>query len=241
MFQAGADNAWVGLEGRTALLRGWSDAVTRCLQTDSASSTPRASEPFWPWLDNQPPPPAAPPLLELVMRCWAQACPDPRRVLGLPAGDVWPHRWAGCDAAEPGHIDKGTSGMVPLHHHALVMAQALSEVSDQARGARGPALILPPASDALAVYAVMQAGALQVRHASDTRRTWTPADEWVIEARALGLALWALAASQVRQGAGALAGQEVPVRDLQVRHAACLSDTAQAQALALLNGQGLYF
>lgn len=241
MFQASADNVWVGLEGRTALLRGWSDAVTRCLPSDSTSTTPRASEPFWPWLSTDVPTTAATSLPELVMQCWAQACPDARRVLGLPAGDVWPHRWAGCDAAEPGLIDKGTSGMMPLHHQALVMAHALGEVIDQSRGAQGPALILPPATDALAVYAVMDAGALQIRHASDRHRVWTPADEWVIEARALGLALWELAAAQVRQAELALPGQQVPVRDLQARYAARLTDTAQAQALALFNGQGVYF
>jgi len=241
MFQAGPENIWVGLEGRTAMLRGWADAIALTTAAPSPEVIARASEPFFPFLSPEPGPPATQSLLDAVMRLWAMARPEVNRVLGLPAGDVWPHRWAGREVDENGQTDMGTSGVMPLHHQALVMAQALDEVIAQVRGASALPLSLPAATDAVSVQAMLDAGALQVRHLSDRRHTWRPEDEWTIEARALSMALWEQAAHQLREIAPSRMGQCVSVRTWQRSYAASIPMKVEADAVALLSGQGTYF
>lgn len=241
MFQAGPANAWVGLEGRTALLRGWADVIAHTPGSTATDGDARASEPFRAALSGEEPPPSAQWVLDTVMRLWARAHPNANRVLGLPAGDVWPHRWAGCDIGAPGQTDWGTSGMMPLHHQALVMVQALGEVIAQVHGVRAPECVLPPATDASAVQAMLDAGALQPRHAGDMQRTWQPQDEWAVEARALSMALWNLAAEQLRASVSPDEGRALPVRTLQSAYAAAYPSSSESAAIVVLSGQGVYF
>ncbi len=110
------------------------------------------------------------------------------QVQGLPAGDVWPHRWAGA-ANGQGQRDITTAGFVPLHRPTLLLAWSLVEPLRRAGVAMHglEQLPLPLGVDALAL--LLQAEVIVPRHERNTAARAQPSDDWVVEGRALALAL----------------------------------------------------
>ena len=119
-------------------------------------------------------------------------------VLGLPAGDVWSHLWAG-DACGPAGTrpdpaggptrDPATAGWVPFHKLSQWMTYSLLEPL-QWSGVEVTGL------DALTGLPEYRNGGLLLDHGvivprarGDLGRTWKPSDEFVVEWRALTVTL----------------------------------------------------
>jgi hypothetical protein len=126
--------------------------------------------------------------------------PSGSRVLGLPAGDVWPHRWAGMAAAAG--PNRMTEGYVPFHKLSQWLAYSLIEPLQWA----GVTVTGIDALTGLPEYRngglLLDTGVLVPRDVRLLARTWKPADEFVIEWRACTVALLDELAGLVRQRLG---------------------------------------
>lgn len=114
-------------------------------------------------------------------------------VQGLPAGDTWPHRWAGAATGRDGsgavRRDGTTGGWVPLHAPALRLVGALVAPL-QAAGLELSGLDeLPAPVGATELALLIDAGVLKPRNERDLERRLAPGDEWLVEGRVLALAL----------------------------------------------------
>lgn len=154
-------------------------------------------------------------------------------VQGLPAGDVWPHRWAGSEVGG-GRRDGTTGGWVPLHAPALALVCALVPPL-QAAGVQVTGLDDLPAPVGPAQLALLiDAGVLKPRNERDLERRLAPGDEWLVEGRVLALALLDELAAQVGNRLGR------PVGALHLL-AAALPALAQAYARERRGGLPLPF
>ena len=148
---------------------------------------------------------SAPALLSGLLRNGAALWPN-APVQGLPAGDVWLHRWAGdavaaaADAADPAAAasDLGTGGWVPLHAQgqALVAALALPllRAGLQLNGLEFLTASAGPTTSAL----LLAAGVIVPRQARLLSQGLKLGDEAAIECRALTVALFEELTLQVR-------------------------------------------
>ena len=67
-------------------------------------------------------------MLGELLRCLSPIWPSGSKVQGLPAGDVWPHRWAGGAVGETAaQVDRTTEGWVPFHKLSQWMSYSLLE------------------------------------------------------------------------------------------------------------------
>ena len=208
IFQARPSNPLVGLEGRAALLARLGQVLLAdsaqsglsarpCLlyermsgsstntdtgtvtDTDTDTSTVTASV-------------TASALLQEILRSLGPIWASGSRVLGLPAGDVWQHLWAGAGTGVgtgSSSQDAATGGAVPFHQSAQTLVVALVEPL-QAAGLHVSGIDaltgLPgPANGSLFI----DAGVIVPRQASSLTRTWKPGDELVVEWRALTVML----------------------------------------------------
>lgn len=133
------------------------------------------------------------------------------RVLGLPAGDVWPHPWAGDatgvarsgeDGASPTGRDPATTGWVPFHKLSQWLTYSLLEPLQWAG-------IEVTGLDALTGLPEYRNGGLLLDHGvivprgrGDLARTWKPSDPFVVEWRALTVTLLDELATLVRAELG---------------------------------------
>jgi len=129
-------------------------------------------------------------------------------VLGLPAGDVWPHLWAG--AASPGvhgshgtpegerATDPGTGGWLPLHQPAQWLVFSLLEPLAQAGLALGNDQGLTALAAGRAGGLLLDSGIAVPRATPDLQREWKVGDSWIIEWRALTLHCMTQVAEQAR-------------------------------------------
>jgi hypothetical protein len=199
VFHSSADNPMVGLEGRAALL----SRLGETLQ-EVAALTGQAGRPglIFDRLTARGtlPSASATALLRELLILLAPAWPSGSRVLGLPAGDVWPHRWAGMASA--GGTDRMTEGHVPFHKLSQWLAYSLIEPLQWA----GVAVSGIEALTGLPEYRngglLIDAGVLAPRDARLLARTWKPADELIIEWRACTVVLLDELATLVRQRLG---------------------------------------
>jgi hypothetical protein len=187
VFASGADNPIVGLEGRAALLARLGPALL-------AESARGGLEPRPALLydrltgGGQCTSLGAAAILAEVLRVLASIWAGGSMVQGLPAGDVWPHRWAGA-AVGGGGTDRTTDGWVPLHKLSQWLTYSLVEPLQWA-GVQVTGL------DALTGLPDYRNGGLLIdgevivpRSARLLTRTWKPQDELIIEWRALTVAL----------------------------------------------------
>jgi hypothetical protein len=140
------------------------------------------------------------------------------RVQGLPAGDVWPHRWAGDavgaaradDAVGGGGRDPTTGGWVPFHQLSQWLAYSLVEPLRWA-GVTVTGLGL---LTALPGYRngglLIDGGVIVPRHRASLARQWKLSDDFVVEWRALTVALTDELAALVRERLGRTA-TELPL------------------------------
>jgi hypothetical protein len=211
LFQSSPVNPIVGLEGRAALLA----RLGQVLQTEGQRSAHEAR----PGLiydritaNGVRTEVSASELLGEVLRTLSPIWPSGRKVQGLPAGDVWPHRWAGAAVGLPRGdgtqaLDRTTDGWVPFHKLSQWMSYSLLEPLQWA----GVQVTGLDALTGLPEYRngglLLDGGVILPRSASALSRTWKPSDEFIIEWRALTVALLDELAERVRARLGKSAAE----------------------------------
>jgi len=210
VFQASPSNPLVGLDGRAALLAALCGVLRAQAQGQGGEARPGR---LWDRLVGSHGGPDAVldagALLRTLVRDYAPIWRSGSHVLGLPAGDVWPHRWAGAQTGDS-RRDGVTPGWVPFHKLSQWLTYSLLEPFEWA-GARVTGL------DALTGLpedrnggVLLDCGVIVPRAAGDLARTWKPSDEFVVEWRALTVTLLDELAERVRALLGVTA-QQMPL------------------------------
>ncbi len=206
VFQASPSNPVVGLEGRVGLLNRLGDtllaeralfgvAARPGLLFDRLTAGGRSEV-------------TAAALLAAVLDIFGPIWRSGSVITGSPAGDVWPHRFAG---AERGHgRDTTTPGWVPFHKLSQWLCYSLLEPLQWA-GVKVTGL---DALTGLPEYRngglLIDSGVINARRARDLAARWKPGDELVVEWRALTVTLLDELAVLVRQRLGRTA-DELPL------------------------------
>lgn len=204
IFQVSASNPMVGLEGRAGLLA----RLGAALQAEAA----RDGVPARPALifdrvtaGGARREVAAAEVLKEILRSFAPIWTSGSRVMGLPAGDVWPHAWAG-DAIAEGRNPQ-TEGWVPFHKLSQWLTYSLLEPLQWA----GVTVTGLDALTGLPEYRngglLLDCGVIVPRRASLLDRTWKPADDFIVEWRAMTVTLLDELAVLVRGQLGCTAEQ----------------------------------
>lgn len=212
LFQVGPSNPMTGLEGRTALLRSLGALLESQARADGGPARP--SRLLEPWLhDGAAVPVDAGELLTRLVRDWAPIWAHGSRVLGRPAGDVWPHRWAGAATDGTAGADPCTAGWVPFHKLSQWLTYSLLEPLQ----ASGRTVVGTEALTGLPEYRngglLLDGGALVPRASADLARGWAVGDAFVVEWRALTVHLLDELARQVRERLGVDA-QRLPLASI---------------------------
>ena len=217
VFQAGPSNPLVGLEGRAALLAQLGEVLEQQAAAHGGEARPgRLYDALVAAAAGGAAPGGAAEVsaarvLGLLVRDYAPIWRSGSRVLGLPAGDVWPHPWAGAacgpsgaDGAPP-PADPATTGWVPFHKLSQWLTYSLLEPL----GWAGLRVVGLDALTGLPEYRngglLLDTGVIVPRAASDLARTWRPSDEFVVEWRALTVTLLDELAALVREELGTTA------------------------------------
>jgi len=204
VFQVGAGNVLVGLEGRAGVMSALGESLQAAARRDGFEARPgRLYDRLLAHSQTQGDGSSvsAELLLNELLRLLAPAWRDGTRVLGLPAGDVWQHRWAGEDDGN-GRRDLTTPGWVPVHQISQWLAYSLVEPL-QSAGLRVTGL---EALTALPGYRsgglLIDTGVITLRNPRDASRVWKLGDELIVEWRALTLTLLDELAERLRQRLG---------------------------------------
>ena len=208
IFQSSPANPVVGLEGRAGLLV----RLGTALQEEAARGGGQAR----PGLlfdrltaDGTRNEVSARDVLSQVLRVLGPIWTSGSRVQGLPAGDVWPHRWAG-DATGDGGRDPTTGGWVPFHKLSQWLSYSLFEPLQWA----GITVTGLNALTGLPEYRngglLLDGGVIVPRDPRALGKPWKPQDDFIIEWRALTVALLDELAMLVRQRLGKTA-EELPL------------------------------
>ena len=217
MFQSSPSNPLVGLEGRAGLLARLGEALRN--DAGSAAGTaagPNAARPgvYFDRLTQHGTlkEVTATAVLGELLAAMAPIWTSGSRVQGLPAGDVWPHLWAGDTVApQPGQaepaVDSTTSGWVPFHKLSQWLTYSLLEPLQWA-GVKVTGL---DALTGLPEYRngglLLDAGVIRPRDPRVLERTWVPGDPFIVEWRALTVALLDDLADRVRARLGKTAAE----------------------------------
>ena len=205
VFQSSPSNPMVGLEGRAGLL----SRLGAALQAE-ASKTGLPARPSLMFdqltqggtLTTV----SATAVLGEVLRTLGPIWTSGRNVQGLMAGDVWPHRWAG-SAVAGGGDDPTTSGWVPFHKLSQWLTYSLLEPLQWA----GITVTGLDALTGLPEYRngglLLDGGVILPRHPRDLLKTFKPQDDFIVEWRALTVALLDDVAALVRQQLGKAAAE----------------------------------
>lgn len=206
-FQVRADNPLVGLEGRTALLHRLGEALRAQPQTFTSIGQPGhlfdalTHHPHAPRLHHHHPLPApqhhhvsAARLLGALLEAFGGIWPSGQSFAGVPIGDVWPHPRAGGEGA--------SAGLVPFHKLSQWLTYSLLEPFEWA-GVRVNEL---DALTGLPEYRngglLIDAGVIVPRDPAFAAEPRTPGDPWVVDWRALTVALLDELAPRVRTALG---------------------------------------
>ncbi len=195
VFQAGADNPMVGLDGRAALLARLGRALVQ-------RSAPHKGRPGQIADRLGPGPVSAAQLLAEVLHLTGPAWVSGSVVMGQPAGDMWPHRWAG-HALPGGRIDGFTPGVVPLHKLSQWLTYSLLEPLQWAGVQVDGVDELTGLPEYRNGGLLLDAGVVVPRDKHAFERRWKPGDEFIVEWRALTVALLDELAPLVRERLGA--------------------------------------
>lgn len=194
IFQSRPGNPVAGLEGRVELLRRLGAVLEE--RAASLGQAARPSQLVEPWL-GQGASVDAGTLLSLLVQAWAPIWAHGSRVLGLPAGDVWPHPWAGADS--PLGPDRRTGGWVPFHKLSQWLTYSLVEPLQWA----GLQVTDLHALTGLPEYRngglLLDGGVIVPRSSADLAQRWKPGNEFVVEWRALTVHLLDELAVEVRR------------------------------------------
>jgi hypothetical protein len=214
IFQVRNDNPLVGLDGRAALLRALAQALRDQPQVFTADGQPGhlfdalTHHRHAPQLRNHHPVPAAAGhhhqvaaarILQALLDAFSGIWPSGQRFDGTPVGDAWRHPQAGGSGA--------SAGWVPFHKLSQWLTYSLIEPFEWA----GVQVTGLDELTGLPEYRngglLLDAGVIVPRDAQFAQRRYTPVDDWVIEWRALTVALLDELAPKVRERLGASAGQ----------------------------------
>jgi Protein of unknown function (DUF1688) len=205
-FQVDAGNPLVGLEGRAALLQRLGQSLRA--QPDMFTTEGQPGRLFdvlthhkAPHLQRHHPVPAAQRhhvdagrVLGLLLDAFSAIWPSGQVLQGEPVGDVWRHGFAGGAGL--------TEGLVPFHKLSQWLTYSLLEPFEWA----GVQVTGVERLTGLPEYRngglLLDAGVLCPRDAGFADRRYTPADTWVIEWRALTVALLDELAPLVRDALG---------------------------------------
>ncbi len=208
VFQASPSNPMVGLEGRAGLLARLgqtlrAEAALRGGLARPALLFDRLTE------GGTRSHCTAAEVLGVVLRVLGPIWTSGSRVQGLPGGDVWPHRWAGAGAGS-GQPDPTTAGWVPFHKLSQWLSYSLLEPLQWA----GVEVTGLDALTGLPEYRngglLLDGGVIVPRDRRDLARAWKPQDDFIIEWRALTVALLDELAVLVRAQLGKTA-EELPL------------------------------
>lgn len=193
VFQVSGSNPMVGLEGRAGLLARLGAALPRPgVLYDRLVAGGRTDV-------------SAAQVLGVVLRGLAPVWTSGSVVSGIPAGDVWPHRFAGAATAQG--PDFTSSGWVPFHKLSQWLTYSLLEPLQWA----GVTVTGLDALTGLPEYRngglLMDSGVLVPRDARLLDKRWKPGDEFIVEWRALTVALLDELAERVRARLGRSAEQ----------------------------------
>lgn len=193
VFQVGAGNPMVGLEGRAGLL------------ARLGATLPRPGVLYDRLVEGGRTQVSATELLRVLLRGLQPVWTSGSVVSGIPAGDVWPHRFAGNATAHG--PDFTSAGWVPFHKLSQWLAFSLLEPLQWA----GVEVTGLDALTGLPEYRngglLMDCGVIVPRDARLLDRRWKPADEFVIEWRALTVTLLDEVAERVRARLGRSAAE----------------------------------
>ena len=213
IFQVRESNPLVGLEGRAALMRRLGETLRAQPQTFTAIGQPGhlfdvlTHHPHAPRLHHHHPQPAplhhhvqAARILAALLDAFSAIWPSGQVLHGVPVGDVWPHPAAGGEGA--------SAGWVPFHKLSQWLSYSLLEPFEWA-GVKVEGL---DALTGLPEYRngglLLDAGVIVPRDAAFAARPRLPSEPWVIEWRALTVALLDELAPMVR---ARLATPELPL------------------------------
>jgi hypothetical protein len=206
LFQVSANNPLVGLEGRAGLLARLGQTVAVLAGRDDSEPRPGA---LYDRLTagGSRSEVGADELLRLLLAALGPVWRSGQHLVGVPAGDVWPHRWAGAATGTPAGDHAVSTGWVPFHKLSQWLAYSLIEPLQWA-GVRVTAL---DALTGLPEYRngglLIDSGVIVPRDPRDLAQVWKPADELVIEWRAMTVTLLDELAALVRQRLGVTAEQ----------------------------------
>jgi len=214
IFQVDAANPLVGLEGRAALLRRLGEALRERPEVFTSTGQPGhlfdalTHHPHAPRLRHHRPAPSTPlqthvsaaRILGALLDAFSGIWPQGQSLQpGLPLGDAWRHPHAGGEGP--------SAGWVPFHKLSQWLAYSLIEPFEWA----GVAVTGLDELTALPEYRngglLIDAGVIVPRDPQFAAQRFTPGDAWVIEWRALTVALIDELAPLVRSELGASAEQ----------------------------------
>ncbi len=209
VFQGNSSNPLVGLEGRATLLSR--------LGLASQAEAKRTGDEARPGMlfdrltgHGARTTVAATEVLAEVLRCFSPIWPSGSLVQGLPAGDVWQHRWAGGAVVGSDGVqasDRTTEGWVPFHKLSQWMTYSLIEplqwAGVQVTGLNELTGLPEYRNGGL----FLDAGVIKPRRASQLARNHKVGDEFIVEWRALTVVLLDELAVLVRQRLGKTAAE----------------------------------
>ncbi len=206
VFQVGSANPLVGLEGRVGLLNRLGDALH--VEAGRSQLEARPGLLFDRLTAGGRTEVSAAQVLGEVLRTFSHIWRSGSVVKGVPAGDVWPHRFAGGATAHG--FDATTVGWVPFHKLSQWLSYSLLEPLQWA-GVKVTGL---DALTGLPEYRngglLIDSGVIRLRYPRDLARRWTPGDEFIVEWRALTVTLLDELAVLVRERLGKTA-EELPL------------------------------
>ncbi len=196
LFQVAPDNPLVGLDGRVALLRRLGETMQRQPEAFGADGRPGG---LFDALTQHGAATQlkAPQVLQALLDTLGPIWLTGNALHGVPLGDCWPHPHAGGDGP--------TAGWVPFHKLSQWMTYSLLEPFEWA----GVTLTDLDGLSGLPEYRngglLLDTGVIVPREAAFTSRRYQPSDEFIVEWRALTVALLDQLAPLVRTRLGASA------------------------------------
>lgn len=178
-FQVGADNPLVGLEGRVALLRRLGETLAN--QPDVFGPQARPGGLFDAIVTTNESSVVAHDILDRILTSLSGIWPSDNLIGDQPVGDCWSHK----DLGGPGL----THGWMPFHKLSQWLTYSLLEPLVWAGVTVGGVDELTGLPEYRNGGLLMDTGVLTLRDPSWSTRSWTPADEVVVEWRALTVAL----------------------------------------------------
>jgi hypothetical protein len=192
LFQAGPGNPLVGLDGRAQLLQRLGAALQAQTEVFGREGRPGG---LFDHLTRGGAGVSASAILQTLLDTLAAIWPSGQSFDGTPVGDVWPHARAGGHGA--------SAGLVPFHKLSQWLSYSLLEPFEWA----GIEVTGLDALTGLPEYRngglLIDGGVIVPRDAAFAAVTRRPSDDWVVEWRALTVALLDDLAPQVRDRLGA--------------------------------------